>query len=458
MNLNGLFARLTGRRKLNGVVKLNNGMLSVPLNEVDTTGLEHGVAEFSGYLRDQDLSFLYVQLPYKESLDGQSLPAGVTTYRDANSGRLPERLSAAGVETLDLSPLLCQTPEMLERYFYRTDHHWTSDGALVGFQAILGRLDEMLPEGNIDLTYAQAGQWERHEIEDWFLGTWGKRVGVFFGGLDPLIWHTPRFETEMSCAVPVHGLLYRGDFAGANIRERYIEEKYYFDDSAYLIYIGGDYPLVQHRNPTAPSPLKVLLLKDSFSLPLQAYLSTAFQAVDVIDPRYFWECSAAEYVEMTKPDVVILALNPDQQGTLAYQDFGVEAALAARVADGPGEAVLQRQDIGLSASEDDHNYTAYPLEAGTVYRVVFEGVDVPEGQADGVGLRLYDKTAAAVLKSMIFDVACCEAAGGFSWTFRTPDTPDELQLLFYAGIYGSTTGNSVVYRGVTVEKLNPGET
>ena len=452
VDLNGLFARLTGRRTLNTVVKLNNGMLSKPLNEMDLTALGNGIVELSDYLKGQDIPFLYVQLSYKEALDGQSFPVGVSSRRNTSVDGLLSRLSAAGVDTLDLRPLLSRTPEMLERYFYKTDHHWNSDGAFVAYQEIMAFLHETFPEGNIDLTYAQTEQWERHQLDDWFLGSWGKRVGTLFAGTDPLIWHTPKFETEMSCVIPTHGWFYRGDFAEANLREQYIEEKNYFGRSAYCVYIGGDYPLVQHRNLNAPSPLKVLMLKDSFTSPLQAYLSTVFQEIDVIDPRFFSECSVAEYVEWTKPDAVILALNPDQMENTSYRDFGVEEAVLLKVDENRCEAVLQ-QDVELEAKDSSYNYAAYPLEADTVYRVAFEGVDVPEGRTEGAALRLYDSTTGTVLKSAIFDLAYCEAANSFCWTFRTPDTQDELQLLFYAGIFGATAGNRVIYREVTVEKL-----
>ena len=453
VNLNGLFARLTGRRVLNDVVKLNNGMLGQPpLRDMDMTAFANEIAVFSDYLREQNMPFLYVQIPYKESLDGQSLPIGVTSYANKNADDLLSQLSAAEVETLDLRPLLCQTPEMLEQYFYKTDHHWNSDGAFVGFREILNYLNELFPEGNIDLTYAQTDQWERHSIDDWFLGSRGKRVGVFFGGTDPLIWYTPKFETEMSCAIPVHGWFSRGDFTDANIRAQYIEEKNYFGYNAYCVYIGGDYPLVQHRNLNAPSPLKVFMIKDSFNLPLQAYLSTVFQEVDVVDPRHFSECTIAEYVERTEPDIVILAIHPGMFESKWYQNFGEEEAISSRVEGSSWDPVVQ-QDIAVEANGDNFNYAAYPLEANTVYRVAFEGVDILEGQTEGVGLVLYDKMTKAGLGNTIFDIAYCEAANGFSWGFRTPNTQDELELLFYAGIYGFTTGNSVIYRDVTVEKL-----
>lgn len=453
LNLNGLFARLTGRRVLNNVVKLNNGMLSGTYVELDMTALANSITDLSDYLSEQNIPFLYAQVPCKESLDGQSFPTGVISRGNSNADNLLSLLSEAGVEALDLRPLLCQTPEMLEQYFYKTDHHWNSDGAFVAYQEILNYLYELVPEGNIDLTYSQIDQWERHTINDcWHLGYWGKRVGIFFGGTDPLIWYTPKFETEMSCAVPKNGWLYCGDFTDANIRTKYIEEKNYFKWDAYYVYIGGNYPLVQHRNLNAPSPLKVMMIKDSFNIPLQAYLSTVFQEIDVIDPRYSPECTVAEYVERIAPDVVILAINPGQLYDKAYQDFGVEEAVSIRAEGSSWEPVVQ-QDIKVEVSGSNGNYVTYPLEANMIYRVSFEGVDVVEGQTEGIGLRLYNKTTKTVLENTIFDIAYCEATDSFTWTIRTPDTQNELELLFYAGIYGSTAGNGVIYRDVTLEKL-----
>lgn len=450
VNLNGMFARLAGQRTLNDVVKLDNDMLGEALPELDITPLADGIAGFSDYLGGRNIPFLYLQLPCKESLDGKSLPLGVNSHGNSNADRLLSRLSSARVETVDLRPLLSRTPEMLEQYFYKTDHHWNSDGAFAAFQELLNYLHGSFPESGIDLAYAQPEQWERHSLDDWFLGSWGKRVGIFFGGTDPLIWYTPSFETEMSCAIPKYGWLYRGDFGEANIRAEYIEEKDYFGASAYCVYIGGDYPLVQHRNLGAPSPLKVLLIKDSFSLPLEAYLSTVFREIDVIDPRQwiFSECSVAEYAERTEPDLVILAMNPSVFENTEYQNFGEETVISSK---GP-YTLVTRRNIALEAGEDNECFEACPLESGTTYRLTFEGVDILAGETEGVGLRLFDGTTNTILELMTFDLSYCDAANEFRWIFRTPDTQDEIALLFYAGIYGSTAGNNVVYRNVTLEK------
>lgn len=456
LNLNGAFARLTGRRVLNTIVRLNNGTLSSAEPKRDMTSLVNGLTGFSDYLNERDIPFLYVQMPSKESLDGQSFPVGVESYGNENADKLLSLLSAENVETLDMRPLVSQTQEMVEQYFYWTDHHWNGDGAFVGFQELISYLHERFPEGNIDLTYAQADQWERHEIDDWFLGSHGIRVGTYFGGTDSFIWYTPKFETEISCAIPDRSQFYRGDFTAANIRSKYINEKLFFDDLAYRAYLGGDFPLMYHRNLNAPSPLKVLVIKDSYILPVQSMLSTVFQEIDMIDPRYFSECTIAEYVERTEPDIVIYAIFPGVFGMEAFWNFGVEDVISVCTEDDAWERVT-RQNIAVEADDRNNNYAVYPLEGGNVYRVSFGNVDVLKGQTEGAGLRVYNKTTNAVLESTIFDITYCEATDGFRWTFSTPDAQNEFQLLFYAGMDGSTKGNWVVYRNMVLERMRDDE-
>ncbi len=454
INLNGLFARATGRRTLNEVVRCKNGILTQTCDKMNVGKLSESIIQLSEYLEtNEDIPFLYIQFPYKEDLNGELFPEGIDSYANQNADDLLVSLESKKVRTLDLRPELSQTTEMLEQYFYRTDHHWNSDGAFVAFQRITAEMKKMFPNNNIDLNYTQDEKWSKHELANWFLGSRGKRVGCAFTGVDPLTWRTPCFETNMSCSIPKHSDLFCGDFANANIRTQYIEKRDYFDENAYCVYIGGDYPLVQHRNVNAPSNLRVLILKDSYMLPVQSFFSTIFQEVDVIDPRYFKECTVAEYINWTKPDVVLLGLNPDAFWGKAYKDFGV-TKLTEEKTEGKYH-VIQQNDIKVELGDnkkDNYNYTIVPLEANRTYRVSFNHIDVLDGNLDGVQVVLYDREKKDVISCRLFDFQYYENLGKYMWTFKTPETEDKLELLFYAGKWGSTAGTGVAYRNVVLEK------
>lgn len=448
ININGLFARVTGQRVCNEVVLLENGMLTEPMDKLNVKPLAEAVAEFSGYLAEEEIPFLYVQAPYKEDAKDELLPVGVESYANENTEELLQLLNASKVNTLDLRPFLSETKELLEQNYFVTDHHWNSDGAFTAFQKISGKLTEIFPERRFDLTYTERSNWEEVTRKNWFLGSRGKRVGAWFAGVDDLSWYVPKFETFMSCAVPKYRSLYKGDFTAANLRETYSTEKNYFDYNAYCLYIGGDYPLVQHRNLSASSDLKVLLLKDSYSLPLQAFLSTVVQELDVVDPRHFTECSIAEYVRRTEPDMVIMLLNPSMFGTAAYRKFGVAEE------EPEFEVIQPATDILVEVSESNqYHYTSLDAAYGKQYKITFDDVEFLQGSAEGVVVSLYNQTKKTILSSAVFDLEYCRREGGFELLIETPKSgEDTLWLIFYAGLPGHTKDISVLYKNVVIEE------
>ena len=74
--------------------------------------------------------------------------------------------------------------------------------------------------------------------------------------------------------------------------------------------MGGDYPLVRHRNELAPNGISVLLIKDSFSIPVQAFLSCSVACLDVIDPRYLRGERVEDYLHAGAYDAVVMMINP----------------------------------------------------------------------------------------------------------------------------------------------------
>jgi len=453
INLNGFFARLTGRRVYNKVILMNNGMLTGPREWCDVEPLAENLAEFKKYLSDRGIPFLYVQAPCKPDMNNLLLPENVENYANQNADELLKILQNTDICTLDLRPFISASQEMVEAYFYRTDHHWNSTGAFVAFQKISQQLQDMTPGNNIDTTYAEFDLWEAHVLKNWFLGSYGKRVGVLYDGVDDIIYYTPKFETSMSCAVPKHRQFYKGNFSDANIRSGHIKEKNYFGDNPYCLYIGGDYPLVQHRNVIAPNPFKVLIIKDSFTLPVQAYFSTLFQEVDVIDPRHFTQCTIVDYVNIFNPDFVIVMLNPSVFSEPSYSDFDVEEAVKEQREIVEERVVIEQCDIEIMAKDAQFNYIvlASELEYGKRYTLQFDNIDFLTGSSSSVASLLYDPIRKVAVDCGIFDVEYCRKYGGFTWTFNMPkEGSNSLQLLLYSGLPGATSGIASVYSGLTL--------
>ena len=55
---------------------------------------------------------------------------------------------------------------------------------------------------------------------------------------------------------------------------------------------------------------KILMIQDSFGLPLEGYLATAFREVETLDLRYLKDTTAVEVIDQFQPDMVIVMYNP----------------------------------------------------------------------------------------------------------------------------------------------------
>ena len=461
VNLFGLFMRSSGKKDINRTIVMNNGMLTNVVSKfqgvVKKTDHYTELPKFSEYLANMGSRFIYVAAPCKVDLEGKLLPKGLDNLPNMQTSSLLDELDRASVETLDLRPQMAADVAHIEKYFYSTDHHWTPDGALEAYRIIMERLAEDDPSINASL--ADPGLWERHFKDDWVLGSHGKRVGVYCAGVDPLIWYTPRFDTSMTCIIPHHKEIFKGDFTKAYIRDKYIERRDLFGYDSNCVYMGGTYPYAKHLNPKAPNDMKLLIIQDSFSLPLQAFLATAFTQVEVIDPRYYKLSGIAEYCMWSKPDIVMMVLNAIGTSTKEYAKLGVDGAPEPHPEGMRAEVLLSDYHVVLPVSDKKYQYEELPvkIEAGTTYRFSFEELSaVGDGALDGVSVVVYDKAHKSVVRQQIFDVDNSVAVGDQQWTFRID--PDEVKnanykLLVYAGVQGKTKGKGVTYSGISLSKL-----
>ena len=303
--------RLTGARVSNDIVRMKNGMLTEESASADPSYAAGQITGLYQYLQNKDTPFLFVESPRKPDLSNSLMPEGTESHCHENANGLFRLLEANGVPTLDLRPELVGSEKALEQYFFRTDHHWNDEGAFLAFQRIMERLQAQFPEDTILSGITQRENWEKHTLPDYFLGSHGRRVGVGFAGVEDFFYLTPKFETRMSCSVPSDGIYREGSFAQAALAmERITGKPDYYNSSPYDVHTGENYDHVQFRCETAPSYKKILLIQDSFGLPLEGYLATAFREVETLDLRYLKDTTAVEVIDQFQPDMVIVMYNP----------------------------------------------------------------------------------------------------------------------------------------------------
>lgn len=455
IDLNGVASKWMGKRVINGTILLKNDMLAFddeeyyPMEELaeHLTGLHDGLAE-------KGIPFLYVQMPHKPDMNEELLPVGIQSEGNWNADLLLRSLDENGIMYLDLRDGLSRNAEEIERYFFKTDHHWNFDGAFIGFSRIVQTLQGMLRDGTDISMYTDAENWKKYRIQKPFLGTLGVRVGQYVVGMDQVEYYIPEFETNMSCMIHDMKMGIHSDFEQVLTRGQEINmEEGHYTKNAYMVYLGSDRPLVSHRNAQAPVKKKLLLIKDSFSIPIQAFMSTVYSEIDVIDKRHYKECSIIEYAMRMQPDAVIMAASPRTFADAFYYDYGYEAKSQIEEDMAPSELILQEKTVRLNDTED----LMYMLHSGfqndTVYTLEFESASASVKNIDFLTASLVEPQSGGQVFSRVFDLQYDREEKRSVWTFRTPkENADDLNLMISVGQQDQTDENSIIVENIRLWK------
>lgn len=326
IQLFGGVQKLTGRRVVEDstdshVAKLNNGALNfVNLSAVcvDRTANGQQTAAFQQELEAMGIPSLYVAAPQKVGRGMELLPTGVNAYGNEEADSLLAALDAAGTDYLDLRPLF-EAAGDYDSWFFRTDHHWTPEAGFFTWQVLAEQLERYCgyttPEA-----YTDPASWDTQLLEDFFLGSQGKRVGTLYAGVDDFTIFTPRFDTSLTYTCPFYAIDRTGSFNESVCFPERVAQRDYFGGNPYTYYSGGDYPLAtitNHNNPDGP---KVLLLRESFSCAVTPFLSLSCSQLTTVDLRYF-SGNLMETVEEIQPDLLLILYNVSSSGTEALFSF-----------------------------------------------------------------------------------------------------------------------------------------
>ncbi len=220
LDLNGGMRKALGQRQMNKVVRLLNGHLTedgMPaIKKKKLKSRAASVAAFWQYLDSEDIEFLYVIPPDKIAPEdgavsdkkegarqGSGLikkssvcPAGFEDHVNENIDRFKEGLDAWGVPYIDLREMMISDNIDWYSYFYKTDHHWTSEAGWYAYEKIADWTKK-----NTDIQFDErAGNianYETKTCKNCMLGSWGQRTGRFFAGTDDVTVYIPRYETDL---------------------------------------------------------------------------------------------------------------------------------------------------------------------------------------------------------------------------------------------------------------------
>lgn len=312
INIYGFFQKVMNVNiiddKDNGfLVKQDNGQLvnvGVQKYQVeDSKNRLDNMLLFNQFLNSCGIECVYFQMPAKNSKNENHLPNGVRDYGDELRDYTVEYLSDGGMRVIDLRKEFEDTGYLLQDVFFNTDHHWRPKYGFITNEIIAECLSQYGFE--ISETALDINNYTIETYRDWFLGSIGKRVGIFYAGVDDIDLIYPNFETYLSFG-DRHGTFLESMIEYSDHCN--IKEKDYFRINQYEAYTGGNYPFIEITNNMPPNNKKIIIIKDSMSNVIIPYLALQCEYLADIDLRYLQEVdmeSMKVYIDNFKPDIVI---------------------------------------------------------------------------------------------------------------------------------------------------------
>lgn len=289
------------------VVRMDNGAITFCNLETETlpdnSAAADEVAGWAQALEQAEIPLLYVAYPKKTPRTDNGLPPDIPDWPVLKMNALVEHMRERGVDVLDLRDTFEGRGDYSD-LFYRTDHHWNIEGGFFAFQTICETLRAEYGMA-MDPWFEDASHYHWDVLENWFLGSQGKRVGSLFAGVDDFTVMTPDFETDFTFSIPSRETVRKGTMEETILFPERIGEKDYYNANPYTYYAGGDYDYVtieNHRNPDGPS---ILVVRDSMTCALTPFLALDCSKLTLIDTRYFQGDVAAATLEL-QPDIVLV--------------------------------------------------------------------------------------------------------------------------------------------------------
>jgi len=236
---------------------------------------------------------LNVYVPRREEVFADRLPSAWPRTLATTKPAFVQAMAEAG-PVLDLTPTLSD-PAKRDSYFWRTDHHWTSAGALAALTVITAKAATLGVAIPADTRPYQTRSYGR------FYGSIGREVTS--GGVS----HPDRFTVQLPATLRAHacsaGVCNQPTFVTALAED---PAKY---ANRYRAFVGGDHGYQRIENPSPRAHGRILLIKDSFGDALSTYLAERVSTLVTVDERHYSGPDLTALIAHLHPELVIVMHN-----------------------------------------------------------------------------------------------------------------------------------------------------
>ena len=262
------------------LMKDDTGNLYFPARDVSVEKFAEQLVSLSEKVKEKNIPFYYIQAPNKIVPGYSSDMIYQYNFSNKNADEFLEIIEKSDVTTLDLRKMIDESGIPKNQMFYKTDHHWTTPTAFWACKTIVHYLNENNP------------------------------------------FNIENFGTSYEIKNGVTGqLISSGNFHQAIVKDHILNSND-FAANKHATYFEWDYGDIIIKNKKIDNDIKILLIKDSYALPVGAFLSTCVSELEMVDLRDTPKANLKKIIDDGKFDVVMVMYNTEVFDERMF-DFGI---------------------------------------------------------------------------------------------------------------------------------------
>lgn len=273
VSVNAYFELIKGNNGSNGAYLGKDGTLIEKPFDRDNR-LDINIGRIAAFAKETGLRSSVVAVPSKGYVCSDKLPKNAMDYLD---GQYSEKIKSAlpgNIKYIDLTAEFKNSPDR-DRYFYRTDHHWTSEGAFAAYKAI--SRDLFLPVSSVMHTIPSKDNYKIETVKGFYGTSYAKACYTLTKPDDVELW----LDKETLGKAKVTIIDGKDEISSGSMFFR----NHLSEGDKYLTFLDGNHPLVKIE--TGNEGANLLLIKDSFAHCIAPFLARDYAKIIMIDLRYY---------------------------------------------------------------------------------------------------------------------------------------------------------------------------
>ncbi len=294
VGVNSYFNLALGNTASNNYYNSKDGyIITKPPSDIRTT---QNIGEVNTVAASFDEVTLMV-VPSTGYILSDLLPINSISYPDSKTYSLFDSMLSENVNAINLTNTFREAHTQGNQIYYKTDHHWTTEGAYIAYTALCKEL-KLTPISKDKLTVSAYNN---------FYGTTYSSSGYYLNKPDTLeLWENKAIDNCIKVTID------EGNYKKATYSSMYFRDFLNLQDDKvhdmYSVFLNNSvYPTVTVENTEADSDKTLVIAKDSFAHSIVPFLANHYSKIIMVDLRYYgYDPSVADIVKEEKADLLLI--------------------------------------------------------------------------------------------------------------------------------------------------------